>query len=265
MTKLIIIKLGGSIVSNKRSGSTRLNCTLLKCLARELAAVVHSQPHLRFLLLHGAGSFGHPLAYRYGLVDGALSRSRILGTAATILAMRELGSAVAKIFLAADVPVIPFQTSALANISTGRLRLTNFETLTSIIKHHGVPLLNGDVVITDKERTSIISADEIAVALAVKLVAKKLIFLSDVAGVYRRFPPGKADKPISKFTKADLKQFTRQKKVTPQSNDVTGGMMGKLIKLLPLQHCQIIICSGRDPKNLLVALKGKPVGTRIST
>lgn len=128
-----------------------------------------------------------------------------------------------------------------------------------------MPLLNGDVVITDRKRTSIVSADEIAVALAIKFKAKKIIFLSEAAGVYRRFPPHQADKPISKITKAGLKRFVGQKKISRQSHDVTGGMLGKLIKLLPLGHCQVIICSGLNPQNLSGALKGKSVGTRIYT
>ena len=72
----IILKLGGSVITNKRVGKPVVRVRHVKQLAREVSRVCldgarGSRPPL--ILLYGGGSFGHPLAHRYQLSGKMLS------------------------------------------------------------------------------------------------------------------------------------------------------------------------------------------------
>lgn len=265
MSSHIIIKLGGSIISNKRRGRPRLQTALLRRLGRELATILSARPWLRLILLHGAGSFGHPLAYRHHLTSGPFNKRKLRAVAATVTAMRELGSAIANVLFAAGLAVVPLQTSAIARHKRGRLQITNFAIVESLLAGQGIPLLNGDVTINDRQHTQIISADALAVSFARALGASRLIFLTNVDGVYRRFPPRRSEQPLTVMTRAELKHLIKGLTTTVYRHDVTGGMIGKLKELTVLRRCQVIICNGNVPKNLRRALLGEKVGTRIRT
>src|SRR5258708_2350151 len=105
----IILKLGGSVITEKRSGKPVIRTSQVKRLAREVARSTHSP----LILLYGGGSFGHPLAHKYRLSGLALSKDALIGAGRTTSAMRRLGDALATIFLDVGVPLVPLQTSTL--------------------------------------------------------------------------------------------------------------------------------------------------------
>ena len=62
---IIILKFGGSVITDKKSEIPKLNhealdriCNILKDKERDM------------ILVHGAGSYGHPIAKRYDLAEG---------------------------------------------------------------------------------------------------------------------------------------------------------------------------------------------------
>ena len=61
-TDPVIVKLGGSVITRKNEVE-RARPKILTRLAEELAA----DPTVPLVVLHGAGSFGHPGAKRWGL------------------------------------------------------------------------------------------------------------------------------------------------------------------------------------------------------
>ena len=60
MTNMILLKIGGSVLTDKRREST-LREDNLRMVARQIADAKSS----RLILVHGAGSFGHPQVVKY--------------------------------------------------------------------------------------------------------------------------------------------------------------------------------------------------------
>ena len=245
----IIIKLGGSIITAKRSRKPRIERAVVAAIAQDIAAFRSKNPDVRIVLLHGAGSFGHPLAHRYGLVRGRPTPTRMIGAAQTIASMRTFGNMLSEIMWKEKLPVVPLQTSAMVPIGRGDAMIER------LLQVNAIPMLNGDVVLRNG-MTDIMSADEQVIALVNTLKPSKIAFLTDVDGVYRRFPPTGGERPMKKISRSDVRVLLLGMKRTLTSTDVTGGMQGKLTALLGLRNVRVIMCNGKRPHALLRALGG---------
>lgn len=246
------------MITAKRSGKPIVRTRRVRQIAREIAG---ASRHL--ILLYGGGSFGHPLAHQYKLSGKVLSKSSIVGIAKTISAMRTLGNALADIFLAEGVPVVPLQTSSFVREQKGRLIITNHALIEDILSHGGVPMFGGDVVIADRRRTVIASADRLAAELARHFRSHNILFATDVDGVYKKFPARANELPLSVILRKELKVMAAKKIAGKNSLDVTGAMGGKLRALLSLRNCTVTIFNGLCRGVLCKVLRGEAQGTRI--
>lgn len=261
-----ILKLGGSIITDKRAGKPVIRTSHVKRLAREIARVRlnrNSISRTPLILLYGAGSFGHPLAHRYRLSERALSIGALTGAAKTISAMRKLGTALAEIFLEEGVPVIPLQTSSFVRGRSGKLVIANYSLIEDILSNGGIPMFGGDVIITDRRRTAIASADWLASELAQYFHSRKLFFATDVDGVYKKFPPRAYGVPLNVIRRKELRTMATSQTIRNGALDVTGAMIGKLRSLLSLRNCNVVIFNGLLRNVLAEVLCGKIHGTRI--
>ena len=264
----IILKLGGSVITNKRVGKPVVRVRHVKQLAREVSRVCldgarGSRPPL--ILLYGGGSFGHPLAHRYQLSGKMLSIDSLVDAAKTISAMRRLGTTLTDIFLDEGVPVVPLQTSSSVQQRNGKLIITNYSLIEDILLYGGIPLLGGDVIVADHRRTVIASADWLASKLARHFHSRKLLFATDVSGVYKKFPARTHERPLPVILRKELKALVASSQTTrDDSIDVTGAMAGKLRSLLPLRNCTVIIFNGLLRNVLAGVLRGEMHGTRIT-
>lgn len=263
MADIRIVKFGGSIITDKKAGRPLLRTRRTQEIAREIAHIRSKNPNVRLILLHGAGSFGHPLAHRFKLLNQPLSSRTFMGVGYTTSAVRELGTRLAVIFLDAGVPVVPIQTSSCAYIRKSRLHLTDFPIIETILSNGGVPLLGGDVVLSDKKKTAIASADTLAVELVRKFKGAKLLFATDTDGVYATFPPQKHEAPLPSLDRTALKTLLKTMRSKTTRTDVTGAMHGKLQALLGARNTTVTICNGNTRGALTDVLSGKKCGTRI--
>ena len=69
MKELVFLKLGGSLITDKTKPYTPL-LEMMNDLALQIATSLRSQPDLRLVIGHGAGSFGHVAASEYKTRDG---------------------------------------------------------------------------------------------------------------------------------------------------------------------------------------------------
>ncbi|HNT75017.1 MAG TPA: uridylate kinase, partial [Anaerolineae bacterium] len=76
--KLVFVKLGGSLITDKRERAT-LRSGVLPRMAHELREALTASPDLRVLLGHGSGSFGHWEAKRYGTRQGVTTTEQWRG------------------------------------------------------------------------------------------------------------------------------------------------------------------------------------------
>ncbi|MEM3402449.1 MAG: isopentenyl phosphate kinase [Candidatus Hadarchaeales archaeon] len=256
---LLILKLGGSVITDKsRDFAPRKN--VIKRLAREIA-----DSRYPLIIVHGGGSFGHPLAAKYQLSEGLKNKKQLLGIALTHQAMVELNSMVVEALVAAKVPAISLQPSACFVVSGGRILSAELTAIKKMIEIGLTPVLYGDVVPDLTMGVSILSGDEISTYLAKELAAQRIIFGADVDGVYTEDPKGGgAPLLLKEISQEDWSRisFSTDKRV----KDVTGGMRRKVEELLKLAKFGIEaeIANAGKPGVIGRLLKGeKGIGTVI--
>ncbi|OHA08878.1 MAG: hypothetical protein A3A44_02175 [Candidatus Sungbacteria bacterium RIFCSPLOWO2_01_FULL_60_25] len=263
MARTIILKLGGSIITNKRGGKPAVKTAHVHAIARVLADFRRKNPGASIILLHGGGSFGHPLAHRYRIAGKRLGRRNWRGIAATTNAMRELTTRLADIFLRANMPVMPLQTFAMVTLARGRVTFRNSGLIKTVLATGGIPLLGGDVAIADGTRSAIVSADTLAAAFARAIPGAPVLFATDVPGVFSHFPTTRDARPIPLLNRTTLRTIMRNATVAASRRDVTGGMAGKLLAVERLRGRRVMIFDGRNIPVFARALSGRRVGTTI--
>ena len=67
MPDRIILKLGGSIITDKGSGNAGV---VRENVLRDIAKTLKEFSDIPLLLVHGAGSYGHPQARQYNIQSG---------------------------------------------------------------------------------------------------------------------------------------------------------------------------------------------------
>jgi len=225
---LVIVKLGGSVITRKREVE-RVRPKVLARLAREVAAVRDR----RVVLLHGAGSFGHPGAQRFGLArppaDGAKSAERARGAAIVAAEVRRLHLAVLREFVHAGASPMSVPMATHARNRAGEIVFLDPGPVASALEGGFLPVSFGDVIPDEAWGSSILSADTIAVALTPALRAERVVFVSDVEGILEG-PPGRRRSPVREVTSETVRAL-RPAEGTP---DVTGGIRGKATAMLAI-------------------------------
>lgn len=259
----IILKFGGSIITQKFSGRPRIKKAIVWRLAKELKQFIQQSPKTKIVLLHGAGSFGHPLVFRHQLLEHPLAGQRLLGFTETVCSMRRMANLLTDIFRVAKLPVLPLQASAVLNEKGGAMFLFNLQHIKQILAAGFIPLLGGDMGLTKKNKAVVVSADRLAVLLCKALPNSRIIFATNVNGVFEKFLSPDDRRPFPFLSRKNLKRLIG--KMTEQKNkyDTTGGMVGKLRTLLSLRGKEVVIFNGLQPGALSKALSGKPVGTKL--
>jgi isopentenyl phosphate kinase len=252
------VKLGGSVLTDKSQYRTPLLPNIAR-LAHELAASGE-----RFVLVHGAGSYGHVLAKEHGLAGGgAADPARRLAAAQLHADVRELQGLVLQALQDARVPAISLSTYDLARLSAGEMASFAFEPVHETLARGFVPVLSGDVVIDSARGFGILSGDVLMVELARILRPKRAIFVTDVDGIFDKDPheSGATLLPTVDFRQEDIRASEARRP------DITGGMGGKLKRAQQVAKAgvPVHVINGLASGRLSDALAGKPtVGTVIT-
>jgi len=266
---LIFLKLGGSLITDKREAETpRLD--VLARLAQEIAAVRRENPALRLVIGHGSGSYGHVTARRYGTRDGVRTPEEWLGFAATADAAARLNRIVTGALLAAGLPVWSIQPSATLRCVDGRVVAGPDATVALALERGLIPLVHGDVALDSVRGGTIASTEEIFDWLASFLSPQRIVLAGEVNGVHTsdplRFPDAEIVREITPATFTGLRAGLGGSHGT----DVTGGMAAKIEQALGMVRGQpgreVIICGGLQPGHVEQALRGGPhwPGTRLT-
>lgn len=234
---MIILKLGGSIITDKDSVEPKVDSENLDRLCSEIArAYSEKSEDLKdgLIIVHGAGSFGHPPAKKYAIgetFDIEEYPEKRIGFIETTLAVKELNQYVCNNLLKYSVPAIPIQPSSVIKTYNKRINDFDLNIIKNYLREGYVPVLYGDVVLDDKLRMAVISGDQIIEYLASYLVSDRVILSTDVDGVYNKNPKIHDDAELIDVVTSldDIKELESTTNV-----DVTGGMIGKVKELLSL-------------------------------
>jgi isopentenyl phosphate kinase len=259
--KPTILKLGGSAVTHKEKPLTA-NKPIIKRLAGEIAEA--NTPQL--ILVHGGGSFGHPLAKQYAINEGFKDPSQLIGFSKTHDAMTMLNGLIVQALIQHNIPAVGIAPSSFILTKSGRIEKIDSNVLTKSLNMGFVPVLYGDAVLDANKGFAILSGDQLVAKLAIILNAERIILGVDVDGLFTADPKSDSSaKLIQHITLEKLKRmhsWVEKAKVT----DVTGGMYGKIIELIPAieQRIRTVIVNAKKPDTVRKVLRNEEVvGTII--
>ena len=251
----VIVKLGGSIITRKREVE-RLRPKVLARLSEELAEAADHHP---LVVLHGAGSFGHPGAKRWQLAEPpsptATARARLRGASIVGAEVRRLHGKVLAALIEAGANPISVPAGTLARNRAGRLATIDRAPFDAALAAGGMPVSFGDVVPDDAWGFSILSADTIAVELARLLGASRVVFVSDVPGILGPATGGR--RPVLPTVTEEVLQAL----APSRGPDVTGGIVGKARAMLAIAAggADAGLISGLSDGALPRAIRGESV------
>ena len=231
MKGLVILKLGGSVITRKAEGRPEVNHENLQNLAKEIAEARKTK-EFPLIVVHGAGPFGHIPAKEYRLNDGLKKKEQIKGFVLTHQSMEKLNFVVVEELQKAGINAMAYQPSSAGMLKNKKISKFSTETIKKLVIAGIVPVPYGDVLFDEKIGCAILSGDQLVPFLAEKLGAERIILTADVAGIYDKDPKKNKDAVLLK----EITPETFKKTVVGPSLgvDVTGGMQGKLSELIRL-------------------------------
>lgn len=255
MKKIIVVKIGGAISTNKNSKyeiDTELMVKYAKAIRKEWLLFEE-----RVILVLGGGSFGNVVPTEYNLVNYSKKTQREDICEMTLTMFTYMGK-IARIFKNHGVACYPFQTSSVCTTDNGLLEKSFIDSVRMCLDLKIMPIMTGDLTFDRKERIHIFSSDKVPEMIAKHVDVEKVIYLTNTDGVYRN-----TNDKSSLVEEINSENFDVIISSASGSNqqDVTGGMYVKLQSMKKLSEYGVnsIILNGRDPKNIIRVLKGEPV------
>lgn len=251
---IIILKIGGSVITEKGSISRARDAEIDR-ISNEIATF-RKDSDSRLILVHGAGSFGHPQAMKYRINEGFDAQ----GVYLTHASVKLLNSKVVGSLNNAGVHALPVHPLSSCVLENGKLIDFQLGQIKVMLEKGIVPVLHGDVVMDRTRGASVLSGDRIIPYLALSLKASNIGAGSDVDGVLDEKEA--VIRKITPFSFFDLKKNIKGS----GSTDVTGGMLGKVSELLELAGKGIDSRIFNASRKGMVSrfLYGEDVGTLIS-
>ncbi len=259
--KPTVLKLGGSVITDKEKKLTP-DLQAIERLTKEISRANVS--HL--VLVHGGGSFGHPIAEQYGIAEGYKDASQIMGFSITHQRMTKLNKLIVGSLINHNIPAVEVQPSSCVVTKAGRIETMEEKPLKKMVEMGFVPVLYGDVVFDSEAGFAILSGDQIVSSLAISLKADRIVMGVDVDGLFTGDP--KTDSSARLVRHITLEELKKLEPLIGGSKvtDVTGGMLGKMFELKAAVEngVQTVIVNATEPERVYKALKGeKVVGTVI--
>lgn len=262
MKELILIKLGGSVITDKEKEYSAREDNITR-LVREIKSALE-KVKTKIVIGHGAGSFAHTPASIYKTKEGLVNSKSLFGMGVTEEAARLLNQIVVKKLISTKLPIYAFSPGSFLISDAKVCSKSYLDPIKKALEIGIVPVVYGDVVLDRKIGFTIFSTEKILSILARELKKDykiRMIYVTDVDGVYDQ-----EGKTISQIT---AKNFDSLKTgiLGAKGVDVTGGMLHKVEEALRLSKeigIKTLIINGNRKEILKKAILGKEVkGTLI--
>ena len=256
---MIIIKLGGSVITDKTK-----ECTFKIETMDKLAENI-KKANKQIIIVHGAGSFGHILAKEYELNQGYKRLEQIKGFSLTHEKVQALNLLVLQSLQKNDIHAVSISPHSSIKLNNHKIQKMDYNTFEEYLKKNFTPVTFGDVVLDKTLGFSICSGDLLMETLSKYFKPEKVVFVIDEDGIFTANPKiDKKAKLIKKTTVKELKTLTTS---ADNHADVTGGMAGKIltIKKIAKNGIETILVNGNKPDRLYKVLVGeKTISTIVN-
>ena len=237
---MILIKLGGSIITNKGKPLSPRKKTIDNIL-KEIGKI--KEP---IIIVHGGGSYGHYWSVKYDMHTKP-AKTNPKGVAIVKNSMVELNkiildSAVKNRINSYCLPPTDFMNGNKAIKS-------KILTINDISKSGLTPITFGDALWFGQKKSYILSGDVIMTIIGKILKPRLSLFVLDVDGVYSDLK-----------TKRLIHDFKKEKpEIKNNKMDVTGGMTRKITEANNMAKAglKIFFVNGNKPKRITDAVSGK--------
>ena len=258
---MIILKLGGSVLTKKDSTYAEVNYDNLNRIANEIQNSFLAKDSSRdfaggLIIVHGAGSFGHPPAQKYQIgkpFNPEEYPEKKIGFSKTQNCVKKLNTIICKCLISKKIPCVSIQPSSFITTNNKRIDNFNLDLIAKYLDEGFVPVIYGDVVLDSSLKIAVLSGDQILQYIAKGLSShetNEIILGTDVDGVFTKNPKKHDDaKLIRKVSSLeDIEVLDSTTNI-----DVTGGMVGKIKELLELADLGIESKIINANKNGLIA------------
>lgn len=251
----VLLKLGGALLTDK-AGHEAVRHDVVARVAAELAAWFDGGRPL--VVAHGSGSFAHRAAARAGF-PAAFSPAAFAAVAASAARLHRV---VVDALVGAGLPAVGVPGGAVAALDDGRVAAVRSDLVGDLVAAGLVPVTYGDAALDRRRGGGIASTEPILVALAAPLGVGRLVFATDVDGVFDRDPAAHADaRCFDRLTPGETPWATGAAGARAGVTDVTGGMDAKLAAafeaVVQRPGVTVRIVSGLRPGALAAALDGR--------
>lgn len=266
----VLVKIGGSSLTDKATKET-LNATALDWFVGVLKEQ-YLLNKFNFVVVHGAGSFGHHTANDYGLrghddpptdvaVDEEQHRYFMKGLAETRLSVQKLNHLVVDGFIKQGIPSVGvspcFGIPGIQAHGGDDDIERAFQDLARIaVEARLVPILHGDACLYGRS-AGILSGDTLMKMLGRATWVSRVVFLTDVEGVFTADPRVHSTAELLRDIAVDISGHlvdVVQASGSQHAHDVTGGLKAKL------RSAAAIAATG---KNVTIALCGSSHAERV--
>ncbi|MHA2068304.1 MAG: amino acid kinase family protein, partial [Candidatus Thorarchaeota archaeon] len=121
--ELTILKLGGSLLTDKTTPFT-IREDVLRSAAQEIKECLDGGLIQSLVLIHGVGSYGHPLVLKHQLHKGFQSPEQILPLTKTQEKVNELRHIIVKQFHELDIPTVLLHPSSM--VTSAKMKMNNY-------------------------------------------------------------------------------------------------------------------------------------------
>lgn len=264
MKKLTLIKLGGSVITNKEV-PMMVREDVLNRLVKEIARA-QKETDSKVIIGHGQGSFGHAPALRYKTMDGFIHKESQMGMAITQDTAAQLNRIVVEQLINEHIPAVSFLFSNTMITNDRKADHWCFDVLATYLESGLVPVTGGDVIVDKKQGCTIWSTEQVLSHIAQHFGEEyhyeigRIIHVTEVDGMLTA-----KGALIPKVNRSNEKEIIEHLNGT-KGFDVTGGMGHKIDESLQLldKGVESYIISGLKKDNLYSALTNNGwVGTHI--
>ncbi|MFB5605577.1 MAG: isopentenyl phosphate kinase [Nitrosarchaeum sp.] len=237
---MILIKLGGSIITNKEKPLSPKKKTVEK-IVRSLKKI--DEP---IIIVHGGGSFGHYWSVKFDMHTKPM-KYNTHGVSIVKNSMIELNKIILDVFL--KMKLNPYCLPP-TDFMSGNKPITNkIKEIEKIAKAGLIPITFGDALWYGNKKTYILSGDKIMTYLSKILKPRLVIFALNEDGLYSDL---KSKKLIHEL-KGENPIITKNNK------DVTGGMTRKVEEAIKIAKIgmDVFFVNGNKPERIVKAVKNR--------
>lgn len=278
---MILIKLGGSVVTYKSSDSappfrwkeSSLHYRVRDKEIRAVSKVIRQHPEEKFILVHGGGTHGHRTVNRWRM--GVAKGKECIKIWEVKWRMLQLTERIVHIMGEEKMPVVSVSPSDIMELDGRSIVNMNVNPIRNLIENGCIPILRGDLANDLKNGWAVVSGDEIMVELARKGAEGDIppvdsaVMCLDIDGFYERL--GESDQDLMAEIDQEKYHQNIQRWITTISSrsekkDATGGVIRKVESChrIASMGCDAWMIGGSLDTSLSRVLNGEHSGTKFT-